>query len=67
MEEPFITAEEAGSVLGITRGALAAMRYKGTGPKFYKPNKRTVYYRRSDIHAWIEASVRTSTADHAHA
>jgi hypothetical protein len=62
--EPFISIDGALELLpGVTRGHLAQMRYEGTGPRFYKPTGRTVFYRASDILAWLESSVRTSTAE----
>lgn len=40
--------------------ALAQWRYLGTGPRYVKLG-RVVRYRRSDVDAWIEAGLRTST------
>ncbi|GAB2973577.1 hypothetical protein GCM10027282_09960 [Frigoribacterium salinisoli] len=47
---------------GITEPLLAQLRFRGTGPQFLKPTPRKVLYRRSDVEAWLEASVQTSTA-----
>ena len=47
--------------MGITTGALAQMRYRGTGPKFVKIGKRTVRYRWEDVEAWIEANTLTQS------
>lgn len=47
---------------GMTRGNLAQLRFKGTGPRYYKPTPRTVLYREEDIVKWIEDSARTGTA-----
>jgi len=33
------------------------MRYRGTGPKFYKVSQRKVVYRWSDIRAYLEANM----------
>jgi predicted DNA-binding transcriptional regulator AlpA len=52
------TAEE----LHLSEGALAQMRFRGTGPKFIKSGTR-VLYRRSDIRAWLDANTVQSTAD----
>lgn len=41
---------------------LAQLRFRGLGPKYFKPTPRTVLYRRSDIEAWIAASERTGTS-----
>lgn len=45
---------------GTTDQSWAAMRHKGTGPRYVKLGRR-VYYRRADIDAWIEANVYTRT------
>ena len=42
---------------GLSIGALAQMRYRGIGPKFYKPTARKVLYKRSEIVDWVESSV----------
>ena len=47
--------------MGITTGALAQMRYRGTGPKFVKLGNRTVRYRWEDVDAWIEANTLTQS------
>lgn len=47
--------------MGITTGALAQMRYHGTGPKFVKLGNRTVRYRWEDVDAWIEANTLTQS------
>ena len=62
--EPFISIEQALQLMpGMTRQHLAQLRYTGDGPKFYKPTGRMVFYKESDIIAWLEASVRTSTVE----
>lgn len=48
---------------GITKANLAQLRFKGTGPRFYKPTPRVVLYTEADVRAWIEDSARTSTAE----
>lgn len=49
-------------VPGMTKGNLAQLRFKGSGPRYYKPTPRTVLYREEDIVEWIENSARTGTA-----
>ena len=48
---------------GMTKGNLAQLRFKGAGPKYYKPTPRVVLYREDDIFAWIENSAGTGTAE----
>ena len=49
-------------VPGMTKTNLAQLRFKGTGPRYYKPTPRVVLYREDDVIEWIESSARTSTA-----
>lgn len=53
---------ELAKMLGITTGALANNRSAGKGPRYVKLGKK-VFYRRSDIEAWIDANVRQSTCE----
>ncbi|MGA0568124.1 helix-turn-helix transcriptional regulator [Rathayibacter sp. KR2-224] len=57
----YIQPVEVEELTGISVGALAQLRYHGTGPRFYKPTPRTVLYKRSEVLAWIEASAQTRT------
>ncbi|MEE8684884.1 MAG: hypothetical protein SOI64_07575 [Bifidobacterium mongoliense] len=47
----------------MSKGQLAQLRFTGKGPKFLKPTPRTVLYRKGDIDAWLDGSVRTTTAE----
>ncbi|CAN5354538.1 hypothetical protein BH11ACT5_BH11ACT5_12650 [soil metagenome] len=62
MEEDFIHATAVGEITGLSAGALAQLRYRGIGPKFYKPTPRKVLYKRSEVIAWVEASVKERTS-----
>ena len=42
--------------IGKTEGALAQMRYKGTGPAYVKVG-RSVMYRDEDVDAWIDSNL----------
>ncbi len=57
----YMQPSEVCELTGLSVGALAQLRYQGTGPTFYKPTPRTVLYKRSEVVAWIEQSARTST------
>ena len=59
MDEEYIHAEEVKEITGLTVAALSQLRYRGIGPRFYKPTPRTVLYKRSEVIAWIEASAQT--------
>ena len=59
--DDFIQPAEVTELTGLSAGALAQLRYQGTGPRFYKPTPRTVLYKRSEIVEWLEASAQTVT------
>lgn len=61
--QTLLTPAEVSEWTGLTIGALAQLRYKGTGPKFVKMTPRTVRYFRADVQRWLEDSVRSSTAE----
>jgi hypothetical protein len=58
-----LTIREASAYIPMTTAQLAQLRFTGKGPKFLKPTPRTVLYRKGDIDAWLDASVRTSTVE----
>ena len=45
---------------GTTAQTWAALRHKGNGPAFVKVARR-VYYRRSDVEAWLTGNRRART------
>lgn len=59
MFEDFISPSAAAEIMGLTEKALAGLRYRGTGPRFYKPTAKVIRYRRSEVLAWIEAGLQT--------
>ena len=67
MDDDFIRPAVVGDITGLTVGALAQLRYQGTGPRFYKPTPKTVLYKRSEVVAWVEASAQTRTGSPAFA
>lgn len=56
-----LTPQEVSEWTGLSMGALAQLRYKGTGPNFVKLTPKTVRYFRDQVEAWIDASVRSQT------
>ncbi len=62
MEDDFIQPAAVSEMTGMSTGALAQLRYTGTGPRFYKPTPKTVLYKRSEVIAWVEASAHESTS-----
>ncbi len=61
----YLTPEQVCVIVpGMTKGNLAQLRFRGTGPRYYKPTPRVVLYAEADIHAWVTSTARTGTADH---
>ncbi|BAH34039.1 hypothetical protein RER_33310 [Rhodococcus erythropolis PR4] len=56
-----LSAKEAAEVLLTSEGALAALRYRGAGPKFRKLGHR-VAYAVQDLRDYIDSDIRTGTA-----
>jgi hypothetical protein len=61
MENEYMRPADVSDLTGMSVGALAQLRYNGSGPRFYKPAPRTVVYKRSEVIAWLEASAQTRT------
>jgi hypothetical protein len=60
--EKYLSPEEAAALIpGMTKAALAQLRYAGGGPAYLKPTPRKVVYRESDVRAWLDANVFTRT------
>ncbi|MFJ2542749.1 helix-turn-helix transcriptional regulator [Microbacterium sp. NPDC087589] len=60
--DKYITPDQVCDLIpGMTKGNLAALRFNGKGPAFFKPTPRTVVYRERDVVDWLEASRQTST------
>lgn len=63
MNDQLMTPEEVAGYTHVSVVNLAQLRYQGKGPQYLKPTPRTVLYRRADIDAWLDASVRHGTAE----
>lgn len=50
----WMTTKEAASYARTTPGTLSTLRCDHKGPKYYKPSKRRVLYKKSDLDAWLE-------------
>ena len=57
-----LTPAEAAALLKVSKKALERWRGAGGGPPFLRFNAKTIRYRRRDVLAFIEGSVRTNTA-----
>jgi predicted DNA-binding transcriptional regulator AlpA len=65
MEDEFVPPTTVTELTGISVAALAQLRHRGTGPRFYKPTPRIVLYKRSEVLAWVEASAQTGVREFA--
>ena len=63
MPEDLLFTDAAAELLKLSSSTLEKQRVAGTGPQFLRIGGRRVAYRRSDIDAWLETRVRTSTSD----
>ncbi len=57
--------DEAGAAqfLKFSIRSMQGMRYRGGGPRYIRMSSRCIRYRRSDLRAWAEQRLRTSTSD----
>ncbi|QPZ39523.1 helix-turn-helix transcriptional regulator [Paramicrobacterium chengjingii] len=63
MTSPFLTIDQVCKLVpGMTRSNLAALRFRGEGPRYLKPTPKTVLYKEEDVIEWVEASARYGTA-----
>ncbi|GAA2073940.1 hypothetical protein GCM10009840_04190 [Pseudolysinimonas kribbensis] len=58
MDDDYLPPIAVQDLTGVSIAALAQLRHRGLGPRYYKPTPRTVLYKRSEVVAWIEGSVR---------
>ena len=61
--ERLIGEQGAAAFLGLTVRTLQGWRYKGGGPIYCRVSARCIRYRRSDLRAFVEGRLRTSTSD----
>jgi predicted DNA-binding transcriptional regulator AlpA len=54
---------EAADFLGYSVRALRNWRVRGGGPRYVKVSSRSIRYRRTDLIAWAEARLCSSTSD----
>lgn len=60
--DKYLSAEQVCDLIpGMTKTALAQLRYSGGGPAYLKPTPKKVIYRESDVRAWLDANVFTRT------
>ncbi|MGV9715171.1 helix-turn-helix transcriptional regulator [Rhodococcus pyridinivorans] len=55
-------AKEVAAFFNMTEAALAQWRYRGTGPKFVRLNRR-IFYKWADVYEWIDQNTMQRTDD----
>ncbi len=65
IDSEFLSPSDVRALTGMSLDALAQLRHRGRGPRFYKPTERTVLYRRSEVISWVESSAHISTREFA--
>jgi len=57
--QEFVTLEQAGEILGLSKGTLYQYTFNKTIP-YYKPNGRKVYFKVKDLINFMERGRRSS-------
>ncbi len=58
----YLSPEQVCDLLpGMTKSALAQLRFTGKGPAYRAPTPKRILYKRQDVIDWIESSSRTQT------
>jgi predicted DNA-binding transcriptional regulator AlpA len=65
MDDEFVPPATVQEITGVSIAALAQLRHRGQGPRYYKPTARIVLYKRSEVLAWVESSVRSAEPEFA--
>jgi predicted DNA-binding transcriptional regulator AlpA len=59
----YLSPEQVAELVpGMTKGALAQLRFTGKGPRYRKPTPKKVVYLESEVIDWIEGTARYGTA-----
>lgn len=59
--DPLLNERQVAELTGMSARSLQSWRLRGGGPAFVKLG-RAVRYRRADVTAWVESTLRTSTS-----
>ena len=63
-EPKYLNKRQAASYLSLGVSTLDRLRMNGHGPAYSRPVRR-ILYRIEDLDAWVQASMRKSTAENA--
>jgi excisionase family DNA binding protein len=59
-----LTAEEAADYLRVSKSYLDKLRVYGGGPKFVRPGKRKILYRKQNLDVWADERTFASTSEY---
>ena len=59
-----LTPLEAATYLRVSKSYLDKLRVYGGGPKFLRPGKRKILYRKSELDVWAADRTFTSTSEY---
>ena len=62
-DDEWLTLPQAATLMRMTRAAIAQLRYRGVGPKFYRLSAKTILYKRSEVTEWMESRACIRTDD----
>jgi len=66
MGRKYLTNKEAAAYLRMSTKTLEHLRFRGTGPKYYKAGsapRSPVRYTTEDLDAWLRPCLQTAMAD----
>jgi predicted DNA-binding transcriptional regulator AlpA len=58
-----LTEHDVAPIIGVRVKTLRNWRVQGLGPRFVRTGRKLVRYRLSDVLAWQEANLRSSTSE----
>ena len=62
--ENYLSPEQVVEMVpGMTKGALAQLRFTGKGPRYRKPTPKTVVYVEAEVIEWVENSAQMQTRE----
>jgi excisionase family DNA binding protein len=59
-----LTPNEAAAYLRVSKSYLDKLRVYGGGPRFVRPGKRKILYRKSDLDEWLVSRSFQSTGEY---
>jgi len=63
-EQELLTPKEAAAYLRVSKSYLDKLRVYGGGPKFVRPGKRKIIYRKPHLDVWVAERTFTSTSEY---